>query len=179
MSLFPTPAYRRFEGHVRAFQHRIFGFAVYFLGDRREAEDVTQDVLLRLWQHRDVVDEDRLVAWLLRVTRNACVDRLRRRQARRRRITPGLDDGPEPTDSGPTPDAFTEAADFSAHLQAALARLREPYRSLIILREVQELSYEELCGAMDLPLNTVKVYLHRGRKMLRTQLSQVMPRETV
>ena len=162
-----------------AFQHRIFGFAVYFLGDRREAEDVTQDVLLRLWQHRDTVDEDRLLAWLLRVTRNACVDTLRRRRARRQRITPGLDDGAEPADAGPTPDACAEAADFAALLQNALTRLREPYRSIVILREVQELSYEEICGAMDLPLNTVKVYLHRGRKMLREQLTQVMPRETV
>ena len=59
-----------------------------------------------------------------------------------------------------------------------MSRIAEPYRSIVILREVQELKYEEISGAMNLPLNTVKVYLHRGRKMLREQLSEVMHRET-
>ena len=103
---------RRFERHVRKYQHRIFGFAVYFLGDRTEAEDVTQDVLLRLWQHRDSVDEDRLLGWLLRVTRNACVDALRKRKAQRNVMTSDTDALAYMPGKGPTPDACAEAADF-------------------------------------------------------------------
>lgn len=170
---------RRFDRHVRTYQHRVFGFAVYFLGDRTEAEDVTQDVFLRLWQHRADVDEDRLLGWLLRVTRNACVDALRKRKAHRNLITADTDALGHAPGEGPTPDACAEAADFQGHLERALARIAEPYRSIVILREVQELKYEEISGAMNLPLNTVKVYLHRGRKMLREQLSEVMHRETV
>ena len=172
-------AQRRYERQVRAYQDRVFGYAVYYLGDRADAEDVTQEVLLRLWQHRDAVDERRVLGWLLRVTRNACVDALRKRKARRARVLPVLDDLGEPAGHGPTPEADAEAADFQRHLAQALDRIREPYRSIVILREVQELKYEEISGAMDLPLNTVKVYLHRGRKMLRTQLQEVMHRETV
>ena len=170
---------RRFERHVRKYQHRVFGFAVYFLGDRTEAEDVTQDVLLRLWQHRDNVDEDRLLGWLLRVTRNACVDALRKRKAQRNVMTSDTEALAYTPDADPMPDACAEAADFQRRLERALNRIAEPYRSIVILREVQELKYEEISGAMNLPLNTVKVYLHRGRKMLREQLSEVMHRETV
>ena len=179
MSILFGQAQRRFERSVRKYQHRIYGFAVYFLGDKVEAQDVTQDVLLRLWQHRDEIDETRVLGWLLRVTRNACVDALRKRKARSnvmRADTEALGYAPG---NGPTPEASAEAADFQGHLGRALSRIAEPYRSIVILREVQELRYEEISGAMNLPLNTVKVYLHRGRKMLREQLSEVMHRETV
>ncbi len=171
-------AQRSYERSVRKYQHRIYGFAVYFLGDRVEAQDVTQDVLLRLWQHRDEIDEERVLGWLLRVTRNACVDALRKRKARRNVMTSDTDAVGYAIGKGPTPDVCAEAADFQGHLGRALSRIAEPYRSIVILREVQELKYEEISGTLDLPLNTVKVYLHRGRKMLREQLSEVLHRET-
>jgi DNA-directed RNA polymerase specialized sigma24 family protein len=65
---------------VRAYQYRVFGFGVNFLGDRTEAEEVTPEVLLRLWQHRKTVDDDRLLGWLLRLTRNAYIDVLRQQE---------------------------------------------------------------------------------------------------
>ena len=178
MSILFGQAQQRFERSVRKYQHRIYGFAVYFLSDRVEAQDVTQDVLLRLWQHRDEIDEARMLGWLLRVTRNACVDALRRRKARHNVMTTDTDAVGYAVGSGPSPEAYAEAADFQGHLGRALSRIAEPYRSIVILREVQELKYEEISGAMNLPLNTVKVYLHRGRKMLREQLSEVLHRET-
>lgn len=179
MSFLESRVQQRFAGYVRKYQHRIYGFAVYFLGDRTEAEDVAQDVLLRLWQHRDDIEEERLLGWLLRVTRNACVDALRRRKVKHAVMTSdadvyGLAEGTEPY-----PDSYAEAVDFQEHLRRALDRIAEPYRSIVILREVQELKYEEISGVLNLPLNTVKVYLHRGRKMLREQLSEVLHRETV
>jgi RNA polymerase sigma-70 factor (ECF subfamily) len=179
VSLSSIPTQRRFERYVQTYQHRVFGFAVYYLGDRREAEDVAQEVLIRLWHHMDKIDEERLLGWLLRVTRNACVDALRKNKARRQRIAPVLDDIAEPAGHDPLPDDHAEADDFQQHLERALAQINEPYRSIVILREIQELKYEEISGAMDLPLGTVKVYLHRGRKMLREHLTEVLHRETV
>lgn len=170
---------RRFEQQVVRYQHRLYGFAFYFLGNREEAEDVTQEVLLRYWTHRDAVDEDRLLGWLLRVTRNACVDALRRRKGYRSTLTAA----PEVIERAPgfelAPDDLAEQNDFRRHLGEALDRIRDPYRSILILREIQDLKYEEICGALDLPLNTVKVYLHRARKMLREQMQEVMSHETV
>lgn len=170
--------YRRFEKLVHGYQHRVYGFAYYLLGDREEAEDVTQEVLLRLWNHRDGVDEDRVLAWLLRVTRNACVDELRRRTTYHNLVDVNSERLDYAAGSGLLPDDAAEQADFQERLQHALQQLAEPYRSIVILREIQDMKYEDISEALGLPLNTVKVYLHRGRKMLREQLSEVLERET-
>ena len=179
MSILFGQAQRSFERSVRKYQHRIYGFAVYFMGDKVEAQDVTQDVMLRLWQHRDEIDEERVLGWLLRVTRNACVDALRRRKARRKVMTADTDAVGYAVGGEPTPEAYAEAADFQGHLGRALSRIAEPYRSIVILREIQELKYDEISEALGLPLNTVKVYLHRARKTLRKLLSEVIHREPV
>lgn len=178
VSFLVSQSQRRFEQNVKKYQNRVFGFAMYFLGDRAEAEDVSQEVLLRLWHHHEDLEDDRLLGWLLRVTRNACVDALRKRKSRLNVMTPTSDDFGHAAAKEPTPDADAEASDFQVHLRSALDKVAEPYRSIVILREIQELKYEEISGAMNLPLNTVKVYLHRGRKMLREHLSEVLHRET-
>jgi RNA polymerase sigma-70 factor (family 1) len=170
---------RVFERVVYRYQDRVYAFACYFLGDREAAADVTQEVLLRLWRHRDDVDEARVLGWLLRVTRNACIDALRKRRATRHVMQVDEDKVARAESGTCSPAEAAQAADIRQHLERALERLKEPYRSIVILREIQEMKYEEICGALDLPLNTVKVYLHRGRKMLREQLSEVMQREMV
>jgi RNA polymerase sigma factor (sigma-70 family) len=164
-----------FEAVVARYQRRVFTFSRYFLGQREEAEDVTQEVLLRLWRHADGLDPERLGAWLLRVTRNACYDRLRQRRSAATLVAPDLD--PEVAEAAvsgdPDPAAQAEAAEFRRHLLAALGRLEEPYRSVLILREVQELQYQEISDILEMPLNTVRVYIHRGRQRLREQLKEV------
>jgi len=155
----------------------VFGFAYHFLGDREEAEDVTQEVFIRFWNHRQEIDGGQPIGWLLRVTRNASVDALRRRSAYRKTITgdSGRVDIAHGDTPGPARDA--ESNDFRTLLNLAVDRLGEPYKSLVLLREVQDLSYQEIADTLELPLTTVKVYLHRARKMLREHLTEVMHRE--
>jgi RNA polymerase sigma-70 factor (ECF subfamily) len=165
------------EEVVQRYQRRVFTFARYFLGQREEAEDVTQEVLIRLWRNADGLDDERLGAWLLRVTRNACYDRLRQRRSAAALVVPDVD--PEVAEEtamsamvaspAPDPAALAESAEFKRHLLAALGRLEEPYRSILILREVEDLKYQEISDALDLPLNTVRVYIHRGRQRLREE----------
>ncbi len=174
----PGSEYKRYEKLVLGYQHRVYGFAFYLLGDREGAEDVTQEVLLRLWKHRDGVDEDRVLAWLLRVTRNACMDELRKRMTYHNLVDVDSERVDHAMAGGLAPDVETEQADFQRRLQRALNQVAEPYRSIVILREIQDMKYEDIGDALGLPLNTVKVYLHRGRKMLREQLSEVLERET-
>jgi RNA polymerase sigma-70 factor (ECF subfamily) len=171
---------RAFEQLVDRHRDRIFTFACYTLGDRDEAEDVTQEVLVRLWKNLDSLEDARILPWILHVTRNACIDALRRRRSYRALVR----EDPEGEAMGrvasavPGPGAAAETADFQAHLERALQDLREPYRSIVILREVQDLRYEEICAALDLPLNTVKVYLHRGRRKLRERLREFVSHGT-
>jgi RNA polymerase sigma-70 factor (ECF subfamily) len=72
-----------------------------------------------------------------------------------------------------SPDQWTEQQIVEEHLQTALDSLSEPQRSIVILREIQGLKYDEICQALQLPMATVKVYLHRGRRTLRKQLSEI------
>ena len=79
--------------------------------------------------------------------------------------------------SDPWPDAVAESSDLRGHIMEALSRLQEPHRSIIVLREIQDMKYEQISETLALPLNTVKSYLHRGRRMLREQLSEVLKHE--
>jgi RNA polymerase sigma-70 factor (ECF subfamily) len=164
-----------FEDTAQQYQRRIYSFARYLLSSREEAEDVTQEVLLRLWRHREGVDEERLAPWLLRVTRNACYDLLRKRRSEAAAgLSPTLDvvAAEAVASAEPDPRSQAEAADFRRRLLAALADLGEPYKSIIILREVQGLAHREIGEALGIPEVTVRVHLHRGRRKLRERLKE-------
>ena len=165
-----------FEDTAQRHRRRVYSFARYLLSNREEAEDVTQEVLLRLWSHQNGVDEERLGAWLLRVTRNACYDLLRKRRSDSAVMAPGASlDGEEArqvASAGPDPQAAAEASDFRRRLMEALAELGEPYKSVVILREVQGLPHREIGEALGMPEVTVRVHLHRGRRKLRERLRE-------
>ena len=161
-----------FEQLVTRYRHRVYGFAYHYLVDEDEAADVTQDVFVKMWQNRSELDENRLLGWLLRVTRNACVDAVRKKKAYRRRVETDSESIADHADRGPLPDRQTATILFNEKLQTALNTLDEPYKSIIILREIQEYKYGEISEALELPLNTVKVYLHRARRDLRHLLSE-------
>ena len=166
-----------FEQQVRRYQNHVYGFAYYFLNNREAAEDVTQDVLLCFWENYEEVDSERVRAWLMQVTRNACIDRLRKRKTQRKVMEVNTDNLRRAASRRASPAEDAEAADFRRHLQVALSQIDEPYRSVIILREVQNLKYKEISEALDMPLNTAKVYVHRGRKKLRHHLADVLNHE--
>ncbi len=154
-------------------RNRVFTLAVYLLGDREEAEDVTQEALLQCWRRGDEVASERLPAWLLRVARNRCIDRLRARRGRQR-LLPRIGGLalPDPVDGRPGPESVASGRELQAAILRALGGLAEPYRSVVILREIQGLSYEEIAAALEMPLNTVRVTLHRGRRKLREELKE-------
>lgn len=145
-------------------QDRVYGLAVHLTGDPDTAADVAQEAFIRLWTHREDVDEARAGAWLLRVTRNLAIDHFRRV---RRQACDGEAEPDTLADDEPLPDEQAEQAAAAARVHAALDGLREPFKSLLVLREMQDLTYEEIAEVLDLPMTSVKVYLHRARKMLR------------
>lgn len=162
----------RFEEAVERHQHRVFTLAFYLLSNREEAEDVTQEVLLKLWRNRRRVDAERLGGWLLRVTRNASYDLLRSRRRNAAR-TAALEPRSEAVaDGAPDPEARAAAAGFRRRVETAMRALAEPYRSVVILREIQGLAYAEIAEALEMPLNSVRVTLHRARRKLREALTE-------
>jgi RNA polymerase sigma-70 factor (ECF subfamily) len=170
-----------FKKLAEAYRDRIYTFALYSLRRPEEAEDVTQEVLVKLWQHGGRVDVENVGAWIMRVTRNAVIDAIRRRRTRAAVIADEADYdiasnyAPSNADSGDG----VESREFREALEAALGNLDEPYRSIVVMREIQELKYTEICEALEMPLNTVKVYLHRGRRALREALKGTYLRDDV
>jgi RNA polymerase sigma factor (sigma-70 family) len=158
---------------VGRYQRRIFSFAHYFLGNPQEAEEVTQEVLLRLWRRGAAVEAVAMLPWLLRVTRNACYDLLRRRRLGSTLSSPAAELAAQRVpDEAPGPEAAVVAGEVQRRVREALRQLPEPYRSAVILREVQGLAYQEISAALDIPLNTVRVHIHRGRQKLRDLLRE-------
>lgn len=168
------PAFSTFDQQVAAHEPHVYRFARSFLKDGPSAQDVTQDVLIKLWKHQDDLDDEGVLAWLLRVTRNACIDKLRARKRRRKTLrvdSEGLERAESPNRP---PDSRAESADLRDHVLDALERVDDPYRRVVALRELQGLKYKEIAETLDMPLNTVKVYIHRGRKRLRAELDEML-----
>ena len=161
---------------MHRYRDRVFTFASHTLRQRQDAEDVTQEVLVRLWRHRARIEDDKVLAWLLRVTRNACFDLLRRRKVRRERAAAEDEHLILEAPCGrPSPLDAAEASDFERRLEAALGRLSPAFRELLVLREIEGLTYDEISRVTGRPLSSVKVYLHRGRKQLRRLLAADAP----
>ena len=128
------------------YKDKVYTFAYYSLRSREEAEDVTQEVLVKLWQHAESVAPEKLTAWVMRVARNAVIDNTRRRKSRRVVFADGIDfDVVENlvAAGGPGPDLATRSHEARDALQEALTRVEEPYRSIVVMREIQEIRFME------------------------------------
>jgi len=158
---------------VRLHADLVYRVAVRVTGSAEDAADATQDALVKLWQHGAEVPEDRQRAWAARVARNSALDLVRRRNVRPQPIAADVD--LDPICADPLPDTHAESGDLRGYLDAALASLGEPFRSLVVLRDVEGLAYDEIAEALSLPLTTVKVYLHRARTRLRAALQTSVP----
>jgi len=160
---------KKYRQWVEEYQDQAWTVARYILKDAQEAEDATQEAFVKLWNHQDNIDPERIRPWLMKVTRNGCLDRLRRR-----RESVEFDESHMAAEaSGPMQGA--SANETGVWLKRAITGLKEPYRSLVVLRDVNQHSYEEVAGMLELSLAQVKTYLHRARKQLREQLAEVRP----
>jgi len=164
---------RREEFDVAVADHgrKVFTLAVYLLADREEAEDVAQEVLVKLWRHGHQVSSGKIGSWLVRVTRNACIDAIRRRKHGGVPIEEA--GGHELPETAPGPESLAHSSELGKRVLEALGTLPEPGRSVVILREVQGLSYREIGEALEMPVSNVRVILHRGRRRLREELREV------
>lgn len=151
------------ERHYRL----VYQTAAGLLRDPAEAEDVTQETFTQYWQHG--AEAEHTKAWLLRVARNRCLDRLRRRTRIEYREPENL---PEPADHR---DALVslELDEMTQRLRCAVASLPEPQRSIVMLFSLQGMSGKDCAQALGLSVNQVKVYLHRARAHLRRQVEQI------
>lgn len=162
---------RAFEELVIAYQHRVFGVALRMLGNRAEAEEVAQETFLRA--HRALPEfrgEARLHTWLYAIASRLCLNRL---ASPDRRLVRGDDEALAAAAAGePSAAAMLERAELDAAVRDAIAALPEDRRIVVVLRDLEGLSYEDIAEALGLELNTVRSRLHRARLDLKSKLER-------
>ena len=153
-----------FAALVRRHQDRVFGFILRMLDARDEAMELTQDVFVKAWQALPGWrPEARFSTWLLQIARNAALDQLRRRRVVQ--FAP-LDDGMDVADTAPGPEARYASRQRQALLENALQQIAAEHREILLLREVEDLSYGELAAVLGIAEGTVKSRLARARAAL-------------
>ena len=147
----------------------MYGLAYRLTGNHHDAQDVVQDVLLRVQRGLANYQPGNIQGWLSRITTNAFLDRVRKQN---RRPTVALPEDPDRVLMG-SPGADIESAqnELPEHLQHLLNDLSTDYRVPVVLKDVVGFTYEESADALDIPLGTVRSRIHRGRAALRAALA--------
>lgn len=160
-----------FEQLVLAYEKRVFALTLRMCGNPEDAAEAAQEAFLAAWQGLNAFREEASFStWLYRLASNASVDLLRREGRHRSSAGLSLDDEElqlEPVDGAPTPQEAAERAELRNQIEEGLRALSPEYRQVLILREMHQLSYEEIGQALRLDLGTVKSRISRGRKRLQ------------
>jgi RNA polymerase sigma-70 factor (ECF subfamily) len=153
---------------VQRHWRKVFNVAYKFVGKYEEAEDLTQDIFLKIFRSLDTFDRRaNFQTWLISVSRNLCIDHYRSIRKEREAIDRHVDASELSLSSGEAgPMAALEQRDRVAMLRRALARLPQALRTAVLMRDIQEMSYQEIARALDLPEGTVKSRINRGRTEL-------------
>ena len=174
---------RAFEELVRLYQNRIFGLMLRMIGNRQEAEDLAQEVFITV--HRAIASyrgEGRFHTWLYRIASNTCKNRIKYLKGRNFHRSVPVEETPEaqtPTNDGPVvalqaqiagPEAMTEGTRLETAVQRELGALDPEHRLLIVLRDIEGMSYQDMLRVTGLQEGTLKSRLHRARLALKDRL---------
>jgi len=165
---------------VRRYERPVFSLLYRMLRDRALAEDLAQETFIKVLNGiRSYRPEFKFSSWIFKIANNAGIDHLRKRTV----DTLSLDGAPDAVtpdavaatalqigDQRETPLQAVEARELGSAIERAIGRLRPEYRACIVLRHVEGYAYEEIAEMLDLPLGTVKTYIHRARNELRGYL---------
>jgi RNA polymerase sigma-70 factor (ECF subfamily) len=168
-----------FEPLVEKYRQRVWRLAYRYLGDRDEARDVAQEAFVKAWQALPSFrGQSAFYTWLFRIAVNVATDRARQRAARGRAF--GAERVSEEewerlmADPGAAPDAAAARAEQRARIRRALGTLPEHHRTIIMLSDLEGLSYREIADVLDIPMGTVMSRLHHARRRLRKAMGPLL-----
>ena len=160
----------QYEAVFYRMKDKLYRYALRFVKDGDAAEDVVQDVMYKLWQKRQDADNiDNLEAWLMVLTRNRSLDVLRKEKDNQVNI----DEAYGVSDNSPIPDKQMENADLMTQLKNCLSQLPEKQRTVFHLREIEQMTYEEISAMTGFNLDDVKVSLFRARKHIQRMITRI------
>lgn len=161
-----------FHEQIFPIRHKLYRFALRITGSTHEAEDVVQEVLEKVW--KGSADQSGAVqnweAWCMTLTRNRSLDKTRSRAHRRTMPLDSLSDRPS---DGLSPAGTAEMQDLAEQARRLMHDLPEKQRLVMHLRDVEEMTYDEIAETLQIPLDQVKINLHRARKAIRNRLFEV------
>lgn len=164
-----------FEGLVRTYQTRLFNSLVHSLGCPEEAEDVAQEAFVKAFSKLATFKQNSsFYTWLYRIAINIAISRHRQKKPKTSLDEYRSNAGHEPVDDSNQPGSKLDLEERAVQVQAALQLLTEEHRTIIVLREIEDMDYEAISEILDLPVGTVRSRLHRARHQLRTHLEQVV-----
>src|SRR5215217_829152 len=169
------------ETIVRQNWRKVFNVAYKFVGKHDEAEDLTQDIFLKIFKALRTFDRRaNFQTWIVSISRNLCIDHYRSVRKERQTIAREVDTNDlQPASSDRTPYAAAEHQDLRETLRQALHVLPPTLRTAVVLRDLQELSYQEIAERLELPEGTVKSRINRGRLELAHQLRRLQENQPV
>ena len=167
------------EHIIRLYRRKVFNIAYKFVGRHDEAEDLTQDVFLKVFKSLRTFDRRaNFSTWLISVSRNLCIDHYRSVRREREAVNHDVDVGTLARPAGgDNAEAMLEQRDRVAILGAALDKLTPALRAAVMLRDIQELSYQEIADKLGVPEGTVKSRINRGRTELARQIARLRERQ--
>ena len=168
------PDVRDWHAIVEEHSPRVYRLAYRLTGNRHDAEDLTQDVFVRVFRSLDRYEPGNFPGWLHRITTNLFLDRVRRSsRVRMDRFGEGAED--RLTSAASQPDHLVHDANFDPDVESALAQLSDDFRVAVVLCDVEGLSYEEISDVLGVKIGTVRSRIHRGRTQLREALAHRAP----
>jgi RNA polymerase sigma-70 factor (ECF subfamily) len=163
----------KFDSLIQRYKNKIFNYAIYMMHNQMDAEDITQEVMIRTWQNIDKFNFYAASAWMMRTTHNLCIDYLRRNKVQFQReisIDDNLSERIEDKKHGIMPEKKLSQNMLNEKIKNAVENLPERLKSPFVLYELQGFKYKEISKILDIPLNSVKVNILRARKQLQKDL---------
>ncbi|WP_409296486.1 RNA polymerase sigma factor SigW [Peribacillus sp. SCS-26] len=161
---------------VEEYKDKVFYLCYRMIGNRHEAEDLAQEAFVKAYIHLKSFNMNlKFSTWIYRIATNLCIDRIRKKKPdyyldAEIAGTDGLDMYSQLASDADSPEKEAESMEMQEAVQKEILKLPEKYRSVIILKYMEDLSLKEISDALDLPVGTVKTRIHRGREALRLQL---------
>jgi RNA polymerase sigma-70 factor, ECF subfamily len=164
---------------VELYKDKVFQICYRMLGNRHEAEDISQEAFIRAYVNIETFNQKRKFStWLFRIATNLCIDRIRKKKPdyyldAEVAGTDGLTMYSQVAADVKMPEVEVENMELQETIQKEISKLPEKYRSVIVLKYIEELPLQEISEILDMPLGTVKTRVHRGREALRKQLKSL------
>jgi RNA polymerase sigma factor (sigma-70 family) len=172
----------RYKLLIQQYKNKIYTFSLYMLKNKMDADDVTQEVMIRIWKNIDHFNILAAKTWIMKTTNNLCIDYLRKRSItvnREVEIDEVFENSYSNYSKKDDPCITTHIKIMASKVKETIQLLPENLRSVFVLYEIEGFKYKEISKMLDMPLNSVKVYLLRARKELQKKLKNYSPEEVI